>query len=302
MKLIKIKVFIIIISTLYSCSDKNRETKKFYQNGNLKSVIYYSSKNAQKDSIYVFYNSDIKKIKKRYIYKNNIVFATFFYKNGKIFKKGELHNGMPIGKWYYYNKNGFLSDIREYMVIEDNSILNKILFLNKKGDTVKIGFDDFNTYDQKEFIKEEFQYKHSNYMDIVSSKDTIQIGQPYRAILNYYTPFHKNLNSKIRVYIGDDFFKLNNNFSNVNNLSLHKFESLSNDTINQKWYPNASEYYDYMSVFGKHYKTPGKKLLKGFMVEFVKDSLGKEKAVNKIYFKIPIYVKKKKMKLLKINR
>ncbi len=282
----------IIFIGVISCSDDN-SNKKFYESGNLKTQYYLEYNDTIK--IEHYYDEDGLKIFKEIKgYQNNDSIKVF-YKNGNLFKKGIVtKEGVKKGNWLRYTKEGFLSDIREYYVIKDKSIINRQFFLTKKGDTTWYA-KKFNTYDQEDFKGDTLSSRNStmNLFDFYS-KDTIMISEPFSASIRCNSPLARKYNSEIIMLIAKEESNFNENFSNVNEVVLDTFLNLKHDTKNQVNFPEGTNH-QYVAVFGRWFKTPGEKILRGYMKEYferdptINDSI--IKGERKVYFEKRIYVK-----------
>lgn len=277
-----------------SCTE-DYPKKSYFKNGNIKRIEFYS--NEEKDSTYIFYDLSDKIIRTKFHIHSDSVYQKTYYKNGSLFKKGWLLNigngtKFPIGKWYYYNKNEELSDIRQYMIVRGESILNQIWFLNEKGDTVVIGDEKFNSYEQKTFVSQKIKNLESDYLFLKYLKnDTLKVGEAFTLLLMNMGASEKSFS---KVFI-EGRKELKEDFSNEFSLELHEYNNLSVDTINQKWFKTLSPFYDDVVLFGVIPPEIGKNTLKGYMLELINDTLAngkiKERIKNKTYFKIPLYVK-----------
>jgi len=288
-------LFLLIITILLISCDEQQIKKTYYKSNKIKEILYLS--NDKYDSIHTFYDTSENSIKSKSFYDSSSVFFEAYYKNGKLFRSGEFlsEGGQKIGEWKYYNSEGYLSDIREYLNVKNKIILNQIKYFNGLGEVIRIGSNSFNTYNQEEFKKEELNDKRTRCISVTSSKDTISIDEPFKAVLYYFSTLYDKPNNYIKVFIDDEETVLNEDFSNAENLNLYEFSSLSKDSFNQKWYPDDEKDYNSMSVFGSYYKKSGKKVMKGYIEEIVADTVDNninETVINKIYFKIPIYVEK----------
>ena len=140
-----------IILITFSCKERS-----YYENGNIKKVCI---KEVFSDTIICkeyFKNGNIKLFKKYYnnelnshvikYYKNGIKHEVFsyrngmahgvykeYYKNGVIKKEGYFDKGKASGDFYYYDKRGRLNEIREYVILEDESYLNQIKYFDIEG-------------------------------------------------------------------------------------------------------------------------------------------------------------------------
>ena len=122
-KLISILTFIM----LGSCMKNNDENgKEYFSSSNIKSLKEYNNKNILIKNIE--YYDTIGKLPFKIIYKkDNYDSIVFFYKNKNIYKKGlEDFKQRKFGNWYRYTKEGYLSEIREYFIIENNFLLSSI--------------------------------------------------------------------------------------------------------------------------------------------------------------------------------
>src|SRR5690606_31907122 len=285
------KLFIFLVILISSCNTSN-ELKEYYSSGNLKRIDFVNSNNI--DSTLIFYDEPYKTIKAKSVSRNGFEYFEEYYKNGKLFRKGKLSNSkQQYEKWYYYNPSGLLSDVREYMVIKGKSVLNQIWYLDRIGDTIKTRSDEFNHYGEEFKDRMTFQ-KQSHFIKFQIPKDTISMDEPFKAVIFHATPLSTYHNGFIKVYVDNENTPFNDDFSNDKNIDLREFNSLIQDTANQKWYPNDTINYPYISIFGQFFDSVGKKALCGYMSEVINDTLKtgeiKQSSINKIYFKLPVYV------------
>lgn len=89
---------------------------------------------------------------------------------GRLKREGFFVKGYPIGIHKYYNQEGWLESVEEY-VKRDTSIqsyTNQYFHFSKEGDTLK---------------------ENSNYYKIISNKDTIELGESYLATIELIAPY-----------------------------------------------------------------------------------------------------------------
>lgn len=278
------KISLIILLFCCSCNNSKDFTKSYYPNGNIK-IIYFKKSNKSFDSIIEFYNNNSNSIKSKLIKQDSNYKSISFYKNGKIFKEGNLTlDSLVIGKWNYYNDEGILSDTREFFNIRNKQTLNQIWYFNKQGDTVFTANDVFNSYGKNNHAKIN---KDSHFMNLVSfpkPKDTVKVNEPLSYMATLITPIYGE-KSFSRVYLLDSLNQVKSN---------KVYHSLLLDSINQEAFPSMKSFYNDCVLFGVIYRSPGKKRIKGYLAEFMLDSFNVEKTkeheVNRIYFDMPIFV------------
>ena len=279
-KLIDTKLFLrnIVVYTIssissilyFSCNQKNMD------------IEYYEQSNNKYKTIYHFQNYDS---------------VVVFYRNGKMFKTGKQDkNNNLFGKWNYYNIDGFLSDTREFFIIGNDSKLNQIWFFNKKKDTITYSNPNFNVYNQEEFgLDTGFDSSVFIYLSISPKKDTFKVFEKISIDIQDATPFWRKKGSECFVVLGKEKNNFNDNFSN-----LYQVKS---DTIRNLYSIKSNNIYektvDLKNTVGFeiYYKTPGEKILRGYMVESWKRKPTVDDSIKyrerKIYFEKTIYVKVK---------
>lgn len=306
------RLILFSLLILFSCSNSNT-TKEFYEDGSLKKEytlinrlkegeekIYYESGNLKtlkqyfkgilKDSVKTYYDDPIKKIKKIQFNDDLII---EYYKNGKIFSKGKLNTAnQRVGEWRFYTKNGLLSEIREYLIIDGQSYVNQLRYISRDGEYWLSKKDqNFNYYDQEEFVSDTVSFQYSRFTEFDLGKDTINLNEPWRAVAFYYTPIFEEKKSELIIVLGKNDKIFNEDFSNIKEVEKDTFFNLSRDVENQKWFPEDDP--DYTVVFGRWFDTPGEKTIRGYLCEFFdeqkKDTI---RAIeSKIFFEKKIYVK-----------
>lgn len=237
---------------------------EYYKSGNIKLKHKYSN-NIKVDSSIYFYQKLADKIKFiRYWINDSIVKETRFDTSGNIICSGNLDSKLiRVGKWDFFS-NGKVIVTKEYKNINGEQYLNQSWHLNKRGDTISTG----------------------THFELLFAKDTITFNEPLRAVAFLDNPLFEKSKSEILVYLPADSVNFNKDFSNFSDIKLDTFYSLAIDKINQKWLKD--EDINLTAVFGKWFKTPGEKSVRGIIVEREKDSIIKE---HQMYFDKKIYVK-----------
>jgi hypothetical protein len=285
-------IFIVFLLFIVSCKSELKQDKDYYPSGNIKKERFYDT-NLELDSLKFYYDS-IKKITfSKSIRKNEYDSIVFYYKNGNVFKTGkQTYNALKFGNWIRYTKEGYTSDIREYFIINDNSILNRNFYLDNKGDTTWYG-RKFNTYDQVEFRKDTFDYRNSIMVLFdFYNRDTISLKEPFAASVRCGTPLMRDKNSEIMMLLAKEKYNFNKYFSNEIEVKLDTFKNLKYDKDNVSNFQGVDK--EYVAVFGRWFKKPGKKTLRGYMLEyasFLGDKGDTLKGERRVYFEKTIYVK-----------
>lgn len=281
MKWINYKVVLFLV--LISCQEKDPHHNEYYQSGNLKSLKILTDEGSI-DSIKVYYDT-IPRILKELRLGTGKIFK--YYKNGNLFLSGRFNkNNIRIGEWRFYTENGGLSEIREYYEIDGQSYLNQNIYFDELGNKLYTKDDEYNYYSVADFKLENLKFKNSTYAEFDFGKDTISINESWKAVCIYYTP--KFRSSKSIIVIGKDNALFNKEFSNIELISKDTFYSLSKDVENKKWFPEDNP--DHTIVFGKWFDSPGEKIIRGFMSEYLIDNKQNKKLEKRIYFTKTIYV------------
>lgn len=288
----KSSIIVLIVILFFSCKSESNNKKYYYPSGNLKQISFYANNNI--DSLKSYYDS-IKEVNYiKTIRKKNYDSVIFYYKNGNVFKTGkQTFNGLKFGNWTRYTIEGYKSDIREYFIVKDKSIINRRFYLNKKGDTTWYG-RKFNTYDQIEFKSDTTESRNSIMIPFdFYQGDTISLNEPFAASVRCNSPLGREFNSQIIMFLAKENANFNKDFSNDKEVKLDTFLNLNFDKNNVGNFPEGTNK-NYVVAFGRWFKTPGNKIIRGFMKEYWtfpdenKDTL---KAERKIYFEKMIYVK-----------
>uniref|UniRef100_UPI000C294FCE hypothetical protein n=1 Tax=Confluentibacter lentus TaxID=1699412 RepID=UPI000C294FCE len=253
-----------------------------------------SSENKLNETI-EYYANNPKVVFKKTIHQTDFDSIYFYYDNGKLFKEGKQNKENKIfGIWKLYDKESNLREIREWFIINDHSLINRVWFLDKNGDTLAWNYEN-STFDQKEFVNDTLDIRASSYDIFDFNKDTISINEPVRAIAYCNSPQIREYNSQIRIFLNCESENLKSPFPNDSILRTDYYENLSKDTINQKWFSGIDpKKYKYVAVFGARFKTTGEKLLRGYMEEYAigpfKDN-DYDSITSRKYFEKRIYVK-----------
>ncbi|MDD7888277.1 hypothetical protein [Flavivirga sp. 57AJ16] len=251
--------------------------KEYFTNGKLKLVHNYKD-NIKIDSSIYYYKIPVEKIMFINYWNNSsdTVLQIGYDINGLktnegfLLKKNE-NDLIAVDKWKYFDKNGKLKSISEYKNIDGKGYLNQEWYFNNKGDTL---------------------FYPSHYFDILRNRDTFSFNYPFRAIATTKAPLFKNKKSQISVIVAKEGFNFNSDFSNEKEIEVDTFHNLTKDIKNQKWF--LKESYPYTVAFGRKFETSGKKIVRGYILEYYEqepDSNGISKEEHKKYFEIPIYIK-----------
>lgn len=239
------------------------------------------------------YPKNSKAIFKKTIHLPDFDSVFYFYDNGIIFKKGKQYKyNQEFGIWKLYDKNSHLREIREWFVIEGKSQINRVWFLNKKGDTVTWRKED-NIFAQKEFKNDTLDFRNTTYntFDFITS-DTIKNSEFYLAFANCGSPQLRDYNSKVKIVV-DNTNSLKKDFSNSTRIKLDTFYYAKIDKTHKAKFPG----YDLEKVvaFSGKFKKTGKKTIRGYLIEYTDqypiENNKKAKAQVKTYFEKTIYVK-----------
>lgn len=219
----------------------------------------------------------------------------YYYRNGKVFRNGKSDKkGNLFGKWNYYNIAGYLSDTREFFIINDDYKLNQLWYFNKKGDTIINANPKFNVYQQKEFasskVSESSIFLNFSYYP---KRDTIKVNENLSIDVEDLYPFWATKNSEEFMVIAKQKNNFNSNFSNINQVKL---DTVYNSfTLKSNWKYKKAIDLKHSMFLDIAFTTPGKKILRGYVVEFYKAKPNDKKfeMERRTYFEKVIYVENK---------
>ncbi|WP_306352560.1 hypothetical protein [Flavobacterium sp. '19STA2R22 D10 B1'] len=287
-------IIIVIIVIIYSCTKNEKENEvEYYSSSNIKSLKKYNN-NGYLSKHIMYYDTLNKSIYRIIFKKKQYDSIVYFYKNRKIYKKGlQDLKQRKFGNWYRYTKEGYLSEIREYFIIENNFVLNRQWYIDKKGDTLWYA-NKFNRYNQKEFANDTLAFRNSSMIDFnFFSKDTIKINDPFAASVICNSPLLRKYNSQIIMVLAKEKNNFNSSFSNIKEVKLDTFYNLNTDKVNRIGFPKANP--NYVVVFGRWFDKPGIKKLRGYMIEsFKREPTKRDSIINgerKVYFEKTIFVR-----------
>lgn len=286
-----ILLMITLLGIIFFSCNKREEEKHYFPSGNLNYI--------KEDSLSTFYYDTIGNI----IYKKIFQFKTydsivFYYKNGNIFSHGkEDKEGRKFNNWNKYTLEGHLSETTEYFIIGNKAISNRFWFFNEKGDTIWYA-TKFNRYNQKEFVNDTLGAKNSTMIPFkIFSKDTINISEPFTASVICNSPLGRENNSQIIMLLAKEEHNFNDHFSNESQVKLDTFYNLMIDKQNRVNFNIGTDKdgYRYIVAFGRWFEKPGKKKLRGYMLEFFNyksiNNQPLKRAERRVYFEKEIYVK-----------
>ncbi len=276
----KIGFTFLICICLISCQTRENCIKEYHSNGNLKVCHYYDIDNKLDSSI--SYSREIKNlVLSKSFYQDSLNRKETYHINGSIKSKGRIDdNGIRLGNWNFYDNEAKLESIKEFVNIKDKEYLNQNWVLNKEGDTI---------------------FEKSKIVEILLNKDTISLNEPVRAVAYLRSNLFKGKNSRLKLVLSEGYESLfDENFNNEDKILKDTFYDVEQDTLNAQYFEDELNR-QYLVAFGKWFKTPGNKVIRGIAVEYYGYYEGKEKKhkdislipfkANKTYFEKPIYVK-----------
>lgn len=238
--------FLVAFSTLISCKENKAEL-----DNNL--IIEY-------------YESNSKQIFKKTLSFKDYDSIYYYYDDGKPFKKGKQYaENQKFGNWNLYDREQNLREIREYFTINSKSYANRVWYLNKKGDTISYRKED-SIYNQKEFINDTIQFRHTVYDRVFFNRDTIKLNEPLIGYVIVNSSVILKDTSHVRAFVAHRNSNYNRTFSNDSVVELIKFNDLTIDERNQKWFPNMP--YNKLVTFGQWYDKIGTYYLRGYYQQY----------------------------------
>jgi hypothetical protein len=100
------------------------KSKFFFKNGNLKQELIYKAGKIEVFLKNYYTNGNIKEI---YLMENDSANGPYFkyYSDGKIMETGRFNNWEAVGSFHFYDSTGSIMQIKNYITINNNSILNE---------------------------------------------------------------------------------------------------------------------------------------------------------------------------------
>jgi hypothetical protein len=161
-------ILILIITILFGCD------KQVTHNESSSELIITNndSKEESFDSLHIEKDKN-GKITSMCNYKHGLQhgLCRFYFNNGQIQEEGIYYLGKPIGTFKYYSNKGVLEQIREYQIVKGESVINQIRVFDEKGKIIK---------------------NKSNYISLLTNKDTIALGEEYFLNIKLEAPYFNN--------------------------------------------------------------------------------------------------------------
>jgi|GEM_PF-4224323 len=210
-----LRKYLILVSVITSCTTNNF-THEYYNTGELKTKTqmqegrkngvqtgYYKSKeimfiknwindtlNGKSESF--FENGKLKSV---YYLSDNVYDGEYsiYYENGNLKEKGNFENGNVVEKIQFYDTTMLLKKLilRYYFYSGENQV-NEIIALDKNQDTI---------------------LEKSNFYKIIIPKDTIQLGETFKAEIILIAPYFKKSKMLINFVIPGDSIHLRQIFT-----------------------------------------------------------------------------------------
>ena len=252
-----------------------------------------NSAESKRNETIEYYQNNPKVIFKKTVHLTDFDSVYYFYDNGVLFKKGKQYKeNQKFGNWELYDRDSDLREIREWFTINGKSIVNRVWNLNKKGDTIAWRKQD-TIYKQVEFINDTIPIRNTIYDVVYFNKDTIKLNEPIRGYVEIFSSVIRDYPSHVRAFIATDSVNYNYDFSNEKEVELAKFNDLSIDTINQKWFKGAD--FNKLAVIGLYFNSTGEKYIRGYYQQYSFGPFKRQEFDSiigrKIYFEKKIFVK-----------
>jgi len=243
-------------------SIKEGKYEEFYKNGNIKAIYIYE-KDIKQDSSIHYYKEPKETIKTiKYWKDNNAYYQKDFFDNGNLMSEGSLlKENFRIGKWDLYSIENYKNEIIEYMNIKGESYKNQSWKLNREGDTLEGG----------------------NYYELIRKKTAI-LEEPY--CVHFFLKQPLFLNSESFVYIPEESYECNQDFSNEEKINWAKVENVA------RWHKDLLDR-NHDIIYSFWTKKVNRDTLRGYILE--KEILRNseiDSITRKIYFNIPYFIRR----------
>ena len=283
---------LIILTMIFffaSCEEVKME-QSFYLSGNLH-VEKFISADGRLIKRIEYYDRSTKVEYRRDIRFHDFDSTFYLYDNGNIFKKGKVtFKNKPFGSWTYYDRTSNLREIREWFVLNNKSTINRNWYIAKNKDTIPY-VENKNYFHQVEFATDTLPFNSSSYTIIKFNKDTISVTEPIRAFAYLGSPLLSNHSSETILFLAKDDNNYNSDFSNESKVKFDTFRNLTEDIANEKWFKNYNP--KYTVAFGKWIKHKGKKVMRGYLLEYAKGNFenGIDSITHRTYFEKEIIIR-----------
>ncbi len=142
------KYWICLLSVLFfSCKNhtNNNDSVEYFSNGNFKKKVFINNKGKTTLNYFEHHKDLVKSIVRE---KDSTSHIIEYYPNNKKKRLGNYaKENLKIGKWSFFDKEGNLNDIHEYLIVDGKSYLNQRWSLGFKGDTIGGNFFELNYKD-----------------------------------------------------------------------------------------------------------------------------------------------------------
>lgn len=249
------------IVSFFNCKN---ETKRFYNNGNLKEIHYLNSK--IDSSVYYIdsLNQNLKDVI-IYNYESSGLDKVLSYSNGELIYFGfQTEKLQKVGKWTFKKKSG--DSIVEFFNFGFKEYYNQFWKISKNKDTLRA----------------------SNFYEIYA-KDTVNNHEVYRFRIVLEEPYF-SYNSDVNLLLPLNEFELENDFSNIYEIELDTIPSLKNDGISHPELPKSFPL-NQVIEFGTIYEEKGDYSIKGVLVEYIEDKKALKRKERRMFFEKKIHVR-----------
>ncbi len=281
----------------FACKENVHRT--FYANGNVEKE--YFTKNGKYHGAFKIYDEN-GRLRENHIYANGSrkdssvyydadgqIKGMDFYGNLELIYRKTLDSiksegfidksGQAFGKWKYFNANGNINEIRDFIKVNGKAYLNRNWVFGVDGDTLPPS------------------PKSSNY-SISFFQDTIRLNENVSALFILTDPIFDGKLSEVKVILPKNKSEnFNEDFSNVRTIEVDTFYNLNIEYHYREEAKLPEDDYGDVAFFGRYFTTPGTKKFRGIIVEFYNvdpDSVaadGIRSYEHKKYFEHTVFVK-----------